>query len=104
MIDDEFNLPQVLDNIGFMRRLGTLIAPQTTANMPLYETVQKMLGWGEIEDVARSGKMDGKKRFVGKDWIKNQRSHGSCNGFAEAMAAARARVARGLARIDLIGA
>lgn len=104
MIDDEFNLPQVLDNIGFMRRLGTLIAPQTTANMPLYETAQKMLSWAEIEDVARSGKMDGKKRFPGKSWIKNQRSHGSCNGFAEAMAGARARFARGLERVDLSGA
>jgi len=104
VIEDNDDLQSVLDNIGFMRRLGCLIAPQTTASMPVYEVSQKMLSSSEIKDIAQSGKMSGPRRFPGKDWIKNQRFHGSCNGFAEAMGATRARVARGLPRIDLSGA
>lgn len=101
----DYEIQQVIDNAGFTRRLGTLIAPPgLKSSFPAYEASQKMLTAAEIEDVARSGKISGKSRFPEDDWIKNQHNTGGCNGWAMAMALARARVLRGLKRVDLSGA
>lgn len=70
---------------------------------PLYEDAGPMLTDAQIEAEARSGKCLGRTRFD-PSWIGNQRSHGSCNGFAGAKALQRARVRRGLPRVNLSGA
>lgn len=101
----DYEIQQVIDNAGFVRRLGTLIAPPgLKSTFSVYEASQKMLTAAEIEDLARSGLISGKKRFPEDDWIKNQFNFGACNGWAMAMALARARVLRGLKRVDLSGA
>lgn len=104
-IEDEFKLPEVIDEIGMVRRMGTLLPPQGMVSaFPVYEDTQRMFTAAEIEDLARSGTISGKARFPDDNWIKDQKSHGSCNGFASAMCLSRARVLRGLARVDLSGA
>jgi len=88
---------------------GTLVGtglqrPATLATaFPLYEDAGPMLTPAQIEGVAKSGKAKGRDRFDAT-YIKNQRTHGSCQGFASAAAATRARVRRGLDRVDLSGA
>lgn len=75
----DYEIQQVIDNAGHVRRLGTLIAPPgLKSSFPVYEASQKMLTATEIEDVARSGKISGKSRFPEDDWIRDQKSHGSC--------------------------
>ena len=77
--------------------------PGFVSALPVYADVGPMLTRQQIEDIARSGTMRGRDRFD-SSYIKDQKSHGSCNGFAGAAALTRARVRRGLPRIDLSGA
>lgn len=70
---------------------------------PLYEDAGPMLTDAQIADAAKSGAMRGKGRF-GDDWVGNQRDKGSCNGWAGAKSLQRARVRRGLPRVNLSGA
>lgn len=93
-----------VDQTGMLRRLGTLTPqPGFVSAFPVFEDAVKTLSEPELLDIARSGIADGRNRFD-SSYIKNQRSHGSCNGFAGALALTRARVRRGLKRVDLSGA
>jgi hypothetical protein len=85
--------------------VGTgLQTPTTLATaFPLYEDAGPMLTDAQIESAAKSGACRGSTRFDAS-WIGNQRNHGSCNGFAGAKALQRARVRRGLTRVNLSGA
>lgn len=92
------------DAAGVDRRLGLLLPPLGfVSTLPVYDDRQPMLDAKTIEAVAKSGDMDGRKKFD-STWIKDQRSHGSCNGFAGASALSRARVRRRCERVDLSGA
>lgn len=71
--------------------------------LPVWEDKLPVWNTAEIEGIAKSGLMDGRKLFD-SSWIKDQRSHGSCNGFGGAAALSRSRVRRGLSRVDLSGA
>ena len=73
------------------------------SSFPTYESSGPMLSRDEIVNIAKSNTMRGSTRF-GDDIIKDQRSFGSCNGFAGALCLTRARIRRGLTRIDLSGA
>lgn len=93
-----------VDCTGELRRLGCLLPPDGFVSaFPVFEDAVPQLSEADILEIARSGVMDGRKRFD-KSFVKNQRSHGSCNGFAGAMALTRARIRRGLPRVDLSGA
>lgn len=72
-------------------------------SLDVYEASGPMLTKTEIIKAAKSGEFDGRKKFD-VSWVKNQRIHGSCNGFSEASALSKARVRRGLKRVDLSGA
>lgn len=94
----------VTDDTGAVRTLGCLLPPSGFVSaFPAFEDAVKPLSDAEIRDVAKSGDADGRKRFD-SSWIQDQKSHGSCNGFAGAMALSRARVRRGLDRVILSGA
>jgi hypothetical protein len=56
-----------------------------------------------IKQIAANTPKNGRKWFD-RTFIKNQRSHGSCQGFASAAMVTRARIRRGLERVDLSGA
>lgn len=78
-------------------------SPRHTLMATPLESVVQVLSKSELEKIAKSGVMDGRKKFD-ESWVQNQRHYGSCNGFAGATALAKARVARGLKRVDLSGA
>ena len=84
------------------RKLGTLVKPMKLSFQPFAATGLTVLSMDEIRKAA-----DGKRRarhIFGIDWIKDQKSHGSCNGFAGVSAFERTRYRRGLERIPLSGA
>ena len=59
----------------------------------------------EKELIAWAKEHGGKRaKFFDSTWVKNQGSHGSCAGFAAASCLSKARVLRGLSRVDLSGA
>lgn len=98
------NENEIVDGAGEIRKLGCLLPPAgRVCALPVFEDAAPQLTDAEIESIARSGVMDGRKKFD-SSWIKDQKSHGSCNGFAGAEALSRARVRRGLERVDLSGA
>lgn len=88
---------------GQLYHTGLLIPLSADGSFPLYEDVGPMLTEETILAAAKSGSHKGRDRFD-KSYVKNQRSHGSCNGFAVASATAKARERRGLKRVDLSGA
>jgi hypothetical protein len=95
---------EIIDDSGVVRKLG-LLAPEPgfVSSFPLFSSAVAVWPESDVRAMARSGLMDGRKKFD-DSWIKNQRDKGSCAGFAAASALSRARVARGLERVDLSGA
>jgi hypothetical protein len=94
-----------IDINGEQRLLGTLplAGAVVRCTLPTYEAQGPMF---EKADLIRfAGEMDtrGRSRFD-SSYIADQKNHGSCNGFAAAAALGRARVRRGLKRVDLSGA
>lgn len=73
---------------------------------PLFEDRIPLLTKSEIEDIAKGGAADGRNLFPRREWVMDQKSHGSCNGFAGAGALSAARVRRGnnIEKILLSGA
>jgi hypothetical protein len=82
---------------------GLQIPVRLSDAFPLYESSGPMLTDAQIEDIAKSGTARGRDRFD-ESWIGNQRDKGSCNGWAGAKVLQRARVRRGLPRVNLSGA
>lgn len=95
---DELTLPD-----GTPVYTGLLIPASLSTAFPVYEDAGPMLTDEQVVAVAKLRSKHGGDRF-GSGYIKNQRNHGSCQGFASAAAVTRARVRRGLARVDLSGA
>ena len=97
------NENEIVDGAGEIRKLGCLLPPAGfVSSFPVFEDAVPQLSDLEVEDIAKSGVMDGRKKFD-STWIADQKSHGSCNGWAGAMALSRARVRRGLERVMLSG-
>lgn len=98
-MNEQFTLPD-----GTVVGTGLMLPPpQFSTNLPVYEDSGPMWTWEQIDSVVKAGLADGRKKFD-KSLIKNQRNHGSCNGFAGSSAQTRARMRRGLSRVDLSGA
>lgn len=82
-----------IDEQGHERRCGSLTAPENfvSAFPPYAEDAEQPI-W-ETSDILRvvrhASRIPARVRFKG--WIQNQRSHGSCNGYAKAAAYARVR-------------
>lgn len=88
---------------GSMVGTGLQIPVSLSTSFPLYESSGPMLTDAKIEEIAKSETARGRDRFD-ESWIGNQRDKGSCNGWAGAKALQRARVRRGLPRVNLSGA
>lgn len=87
---------------GVERKLATLLPePGLKLSMPVFAVPE--MSDSALEKIARTGKLDGRTLFEDRNWIKDQGAAGSCNGWAGAMALARARVRGGQDRVDLSG-
>lgn len=84
------------------RKLGTLVKPFRLKFQPFAATGLAVMTPEEIK-VAAQAKQRARDIFT-VEWIKDQKSHGSCNGFAGTEALERARHKRGLPRVVLSGA
>ena len=94
----------IMTDDGVTRILGCQLPPAGfVTSFPALEDAVPTISAKDIEEIARSGDMDGRAKFD-TSFIKDQRSHGSCNGFAAAAALTRARIRRRLPRVDLSGA
>lgn len=61
--------------------------------------------WDEATLIAWARKYGGRRaKAFDSSWVENQGSHGSCAGYAAASCLSKARVLRGLSRVDLSGA
>lgn len=89
---------------GETRSLGLLAHPcgRQTLCALLEDHVEP---WTEAELIKWAREQGGKRaKFFDSSWVKNQGSHGSCAGYAAASCLSKARVLRGLKRVDLSGA
>ena len=89
---------------GTRRKLGLLepTYPRVDLGIPLMGHAL-LLDRDTQKHIAQSGTADSRRVF-NSSWIRNQGSHGSCNGFAGALALSRARRRVGLQRTILSGA
>lgn len=95
---DSFVLPD-----GQTVGTGLRIPLSTASKFQEYEVAGPMVSLDDIIAAAKSKQFLGRTKFD-KSWVKNQRSHGSCQGFATSSALSKARHRRGLDRVDLSGA
>lgn len=100
------NLPETQLRLPDGTPVGTGLQIPVSASSAFiaYETIGPMLSMTDIVDLAKRGsRTRGRQRFD-STWIKNQRTKNSCQGFASAGTVQRARVRRGLKRVNLSGA
>ena len=90
---------------GTIRKLGTIPQADGFVNeFPAYaDAGHPMFTLDELRQYAGTIDTTGRSKFD-SSWSKDQKSHGSCNGYAGAAALSRARVRRRLPRVDLSGA
>lgn len=94
----------IIDDAGVDRMLGTLVPAAPPSGFKLYaDSGKPMFTLDTIRKFGTENDTKGRSRFD-SSWIMDQRSHGSCNGYAGASALSRARVRRMLPRVDLSGA
>lgn len=89
---------------GRKRRLGLLPPPEEfVSSLPVFGDVVEPLDRQTLEAIAKSTTATGRTQFD-SSFIKDQGQYGSCAGFAGAGCLTRARIRRGLKRVDLSGA
>lgn len=96
-MNEFFELPD-----GTVVGTGCLTPPNKLTMFLSYVSAGPMLSRQQLIDMAPRQAI-GVNSFDAS-FIKNQKSHGSCNGFAGATALTKARIRRGLERLDLSGA
>lgn len=98
MNHETFELPD-----GTIVGTGLLMPePGMVSAFPVYADAAPMLTRAGIEDIAKNGRQRGADKFDAT-FIKDQNGYGACQGFASAAAVTRARIRRGLNRVDLSG-
>lgn len=93
----EHDLPWFRDSNGQIRRCGSLTLPDGFVSAyrtfeeehPVYEDDQ-------IDELISDPKRVAGRRMFGPEWVMDQKSHGSCNGYAAAAALSKARWIRGV--------
>jgi hypothetical protein len=87
----------IIDETGEERRLGSWENPDDfVCAFPTFETTFEMWDDQQIRRVITDPNRVPRRKIFGPSWIQNQRSHGSCNGYATAGALSRARYLRGI--------
>ena len=102
MTDD---IPMIIDANGEQRRLGSLLPPAGfVSSLPTFEKEYPVWEDAQIRKIVTDPNRKPSRVRFDSSWIKQQKSYGSCNGWAGASALSKARVKRGFKRIDLSGA
>ena len=102
MSDD---IPLIIDANGEVRRLGSLLPPAGFVSaLPTFEKEYPVWEDDQIRKIVTDPNRKPSRVRFDSSWIKNQLNFGSCNGFAGASSLSKARVKRGLNRVDLSGA
>lgn len=91
------DLEEIVDAEGNVRRLGSLIPEQKNLlGAPLFSSKFPTWDDSDIRKALQDKNRKPARVTFGKNWIHNQGSFGSCNGWATAGAFARARWRRGI--------
>ena len=95
---------ETIELSGEMHSLGLLAHPCGRQTLcALFE--DHVEPWTEAQLLKWAREQGGKRaKFFDSSWVENQGSHGSCAGYAAASCLSKARVLRGLPRVDLSGA
>lgn len=95
--------PAIIDDAGVIRKLGALEPPAgLKSSFTLFEDAVPLLTDDQIRDAFANGPKSGRAYFD-ESWICDQKSFGSCNGWASAKALEAARERKGLPRVKLSG-
>lgn len=90
-------LEPFIDETGEERRCGSLPTPEgLTCAFPTFESTFEVWDDQQIRRVITDPDRVPSRVLFGPEWNQNQRSHGSCNGFAEANVYGKARRLRGI--------
>lgn len=91
------DIEEIRDINGNLRRLGSLAPPTGfVSSFKTFEAEQPLYTDQQIRDIVTSPNRVPMRRVFGSEWITDQKSHGSCNGFAGAAAMSKARYLRGI--------
>lgn len=95
--NDEIDIDEIVDDNGEVRRLGSLAPPENFVSaFKLWESERPVWEDSDIRRVITDqNRTPARVLFDFKKWIQNQKSHGSCNGYAGAGAYGKARYKRG---------
>jgi len=96
---DEIAIPQIIDKGGVVRRLGTLISdPMKLRAMTPYSEAfpNKIFDPSDIRRIIADPNRLNRRATFNARWRTDQKSHGSCNGFAIANCAKKIRFLRGI--------
>jgi hypothetical protein len=87
-----------------MHFTGLLVPEVRPLSFPAFAEAEPILSVAEITDILSDPERTKRREmWANGQWIKNQGSRGSCNGYAAAKALERARVIRGLEHVPLSG-
>ena len=92
------DIEEIKSRDGEIRRLGSLpMTPGMVCSAPVYDDEFEVWDDSTIRKVITDpNRVPSRKIYTPDEWIDNQRSHGSCNGFAAAGAYSRLRYTLGL--------
>lgn len=89
-------IDQIIDEFGEVRRLGSLCPPAGfVSSFNTFEDEKPVWDDSDIRKVLQQGLPTCRDIFSG-EWVHDQKSHGSCNGYAAAGALQAARWLRGI--------
>ena len=89
-------IDEIIDENGEVRRLGSLAPPEGfVSSFQTFEAEHPVWEDVDILRVAKDKDRTPRRILFGKDYVQNQKSHGSCNGYAAAGALRKASVLRG---------
>lgn len=90
-------IEEILDETGQPRRLGSWAPPGGfVSSYQTFETEHPVWDDSDIRRAITDPNRKPRREIFGDKWIMDQKSHGSCNGFAGAGALSRARYLRGI--------
>lgn len=90
-------IEEIIDLSGETRRLGSLCPPAGfVSSFKTFEDEHPLWDDSDIKRVITDPNRTPRRAVFGPSWVQDQKSHGSCNGYAGAGALSKARYLRGI--------